>query len=187
MNANERESELLLSAFISVHPRLILLWSLVLSSCGYHVAGQADLVPKSVHTIAVPAFSNITTRYKLSDHLPEAITREFISRTHYQIVNDANQADAVLRGAVVNYVAYPTTIDQQTGRASGLQVNVTMQISLVERATGTVLFSRPSFEAHQRYEIAASAQAFFEESDAALNRLSRDVARDVVSAILENF
>src|SRR5579864_6989195 len=163
MNANERESDLLLFAFIRVYLRLILC-SAVLSSCGYHVAGQADLVPKTVHTIAIPAFSNITSRYKLTDHLPEAITREFIARTRYQIVNDPNQADAVLRGAVVNYVAYPTTIDQQTGRASGLQVNVTLQVSLTERATGKVIFTRLSFDVHQRYELSLKAGAYFEES-----------------------
>ncbi len=162
------------------------LW-LTLSSCGYHVAGKADLMPKSVHTIAIPAFGNVTTRYKLTDHLPEAISREFIARSRFQVVPDQNDADAILRGAVINYIAYPTIFDQATGRASGLQVNLTMQISLVERATGKVLFTRPSFEMHQRYEISISPGAYFEESDAALDRLSRDVARDVVSAILENF
>ncbi len=172
------------SVFIRFYPWLIMF---SLSSCGYHVAGKADLVPKSIHTIAIPAFANITTRYKLTDHLPGAITREFIARTRYQIINDPTQADAVLRGSIVNYVAYPTTIDQQTGRASGLQVNVTMQVTLTERATGKVIFSRPNFDVHQRYELSITAGAYFEESDAALDRLSRDVARDLVSSILENF
>jgi PBP1b-binding outer membrane lipoprotein LpoB len=163
------------------------LFSVLLTSCGYHIAGKGDLVPKTVHTIAIPAFSNITTRYKLTDHLPEAISREFITRTHYQIVNDPNQADAVLRGSIINYIAQPTIIDQATGRASGLQIYVTLQISLTERATGKVIYSRPSFEAHQRYELSINADSFFEESDAALDRLARDVARDLVSSILENF
>ena len=157
-------------------------------SCGYHVAGKADLMPQTIHTIAIPAFGNVTTRYKLTDHLPQAISHEFIARTRFQIVNDPEQADAVLRGSVINYASYPTLFDQQSGRASGLQVNLTMQVSLVERATGKVIFSRPSFEMHQRYEISVtSSRAYFEESDAALDRLSRDVARDVVSSILENF
>jgi len=166
---------------------LVVLCSFV-SSCGYHVAGKADLVPKSIHTIAIPSFTNITTRYKLTDHLPEAISREFIARTRYQIVNDPQAADAVLRGSVINFIAYPTTLDQQTGRASGLAVNVTMGVSLVERATGKVIFTRPTFDVRQRYEISVSnATAYFDESDAALDRLSRDVARTVVTAILENF
>lgn len=166
----------------------ILVLMLGLPSCGYRVGGQADLVPKTIHTIAIPAFTNKTTRYKLTDHLPQAIGHEFIARTKYQVVNDPAQADAVLRGSVINYVAYPILFDQQSGRASGLQVNVTMQVNLVERATGKVIFSRPSYEMHQRYEISiTSSSAYFEESDEALNRLSRDVARDLVSSILENF
>ena len=160
----------------------------VLSSCGYHVSGKADLVPKGIHTIAIPAFSNLTTRYKLTDHLPEAISREFIARTRYQIVNDPKEADAVLRGSVINFIAYPVVFDQQTGRASGLAVNVSMQVSLVERATGKVIFTRPGFDVRQRYEISVSnPTAYFDESDAALDRLSRDVARDIVAAILESF
>lgn len=157
------------------------------TSCGYHVSGRGDLLPKNLHTIAVPSFSNITVRYRLTDRLPEAISREFIARTRYQIIPDANQADAILRGAVINYVSYPTVFDQRTGRASGLQVSVTMQVSLVERATGKVLFSRPSFEMKQRYEFSIAPQAYFDESETAVDRLSRDVARDVVSAILESF
>ena len=98
------------------------------------------------------------------------------------------QADAILRGSVVSYLAFPILVDQATGRASGVQVNVTMQVSFVERASGTVIFTRPNFVVQQRYEIATvSNKAYFEEDDAALDRLSRDVARDVVSAILENF
>ena len=180
--------------FLSSMPRAtlgaasLLVLTLAVPSCGYHVAGQADLVPKTIHTIAIPAFSNVTTRYKLTDRLSQAIVHEFIARTHYQVVNDPGQADALLRGTVLNYVAYPILFDQVTGRASGLQVNVTMQVNLVERATGKVIFSRPNFEMHQRYEISVtSSKAYFEESDEALNRLSRDVARDLVSSILENF
>ncbi len=160
---------------------------LFLTSCGYHVAGRGDLLPKEIHTIAIPAFDNITVRYRLTDRLPEAISREFIARTHYQVIPDASQADAVLRGAVVNYVSFPTTFDQTTGRASGLQVNVVLQISLIERATGKVLFSRPSFEAKQRYEFSVSSQAYFDESETALDRLCRDVARGLLTAILEKF
>jgi len=159
-----------------------------MTSCGYHVAGQANLVPKTVHTIAVPPFANATVRYKLSDLLPEALSRELISRTRYQIINDPTQADAVLRGTVLNYVAYPTLIDQATGRTSGLQIIVRMDVSLVERSTGKVIFNRPVYEAHERYELSVTNNIqYFDESGAALERLSKDVARDLVSSILDNF
>lgn len=161
--------------------------TLFAAACGYHVAGRADLVPKNIQTIAIPAFSNITTRYKLTDRLPQAISREFISRTRYRIVPDPDQADAVLRGSVLNYSSYPTIFDPATGRASGVQLQVVLQVSLVERASGKVLFNRPRMEVRERYQISTDPGVFFEESDAALDRASQQTARQVVSSILESF
>lgn len=161
--------------------------SLFAASCGYHMAGHADLVPKTIHTIAIPAFENVTTRYKLTDHLPEAISREFIARTRYRIVPDAGSADALLRGSVLSYASYPTVFDSATGRASAVELRVTLQVSLIERATGKVIFSRPRMDVTERYQISTDVTAYFEESDAALNRVSQQVARQVVGSILDNF
>jgi len=155
--------------------------------CGYHVAGRGDMLPKTIKTIAVPPFTNSTVRYRLTERLPAAITRDLLSRTHYQVVADPNEADAVLTGSVITYNAYPATLDPQTGRASTVQVYVHMQVMLRDRATGSVIYTRPDFEVRERYEISTEPRAYLEESDAAMDRLSRDVARMVVSAILEKF
>jgi hypothetical protein len=167
---------------------LLVIASLACAGCGYRVAGHTDTLPSHIRTIAIPAFSNITTRYKLSDRLPSAITREFITRTRYQIVPGEGEADAVLRGSVLNFLSFPNVVDDQvTGRATGVQVMVYLQLTLVERQSGKVLYSRPNMEVRQRYEIAIDANAYFEESDVALERLSRDVARSVVSGVVEAF
>ena len=155
--------------------------------CGYHVAGRADLLPKRIQTIAIPAFGNVTTRHRLTERLPAALTQEFISRTRYRIVPDPKTADAVLEGAVVSYSAYPVIFDPATGRASTVQITVVLQVTLRERATGNVLFTQPGLEVRERYEISVDQRAYLEESDVALDRASREVARRVVSAILEGF
>ncbi len=161
--------------------------SFLLMGCGYHVSGHSDLLPKNIKTIAIPAFGNVTSRYRLTELMPRALTREFISRTRYQVVADERDADAVLRGAVVNYLFIPTVVDDRTGRSAAAQVLVVLQLNLYERATGKVLYTQPSMEVRNRYEIAIDPRAYFEESDLALDRLSRDVARSVVSAVLEAF
>lgn len=155
--------------------------------CGYRVAGKADLLPKRIRTIAVPAFGNVTTRYNLAERLPADITREFIERTRYRIVANPDEADAILSGAVVNFMSYPTVFDPESFRATGVQAIVVLQISLTDRETGAVLFARPGMEIRERYEISVDSRQYFDESSAALQRLSRDVARSVVSAVLENF
>ena len=165
----------------------LLISASLLASCGYHVAGHSDLLPSNLQTIAIPAFHNITARYKLSEKLPAAIAREFLTRTRYRVVTDENAADAVLRGAVINYQTFPIVSDQNTGRATVVQVIVTLQMSLTERQTGKILYNRPTFEIRQRYEISIDPNAYFEENELALDRLSRDVARMSVSAVLEAF
>jgi hypothetical protein len=167
-------------------PALYLL-PLAFAGCGYHVAGRADALPKNVKTIAIPAFGNITTRYRIGELLTGAITREFISRTRYQIVTEPAQADAVLSGTVTNFASYPTTYDSKTGRASAVQAIVVMAITLRDHATNAVLFDRPRMEFRQNYEISVDPLTYFDESGAAMERLSRDVARSVVSAVLEKF
>ena len=157
------------------------------SSCGYHVAGKADTVPKSVQSIYIPAWSNNTVKYRLTDILPQAVAREFVARSRYRVVNKAEDADAILMGSIANYQAFPSIFDPVTGRASGVQITVTMSVTLTERVSGKAIFSRPGFAVNQRYEISTKPEVYFEESDAALDRLSRDVARSLVSAILEGF
>jgi Lipopolysaccharide-assembly len=168
----------------------VVLWTVVLlmtTSCGYHVGGKADLMPKTVHTIAIPAFSTVSTRYKIVDALPQQIGREFIARTRFRLEPDPNIADAVLNGTVNSLGVYPTVSDPTSGKATSVQVGVTLTVTLYERATGRVLYTRSNWPIHEDYATAIDPHQFFDESGPAFDRLSRDVARDVVSAVVENF
>jgi hypothetical protein len=165
----------------------VLTAALAMAGCGYHTAGHADLMPKTIQSVCIPAFKNVSSRYKLTDRLPEAIAREFIARTKYHISSALNTCDAILRGTVNNYLANQTTVDPTTGRATAADIHVILTITFTERATGKVLYSNPNFDARERYEISVDPIAYFEESDAGLNRVAMQVSRQVVSAILEKF
>ena len=178
----------LLSIRPAIGMRMLLCIAALATGCGYHVGGKADLIPKNIKTIAVPAFANGTERYKLARLLATNITQEFITRTKYNIVADPNQADAVLKGTLSSFArllrSFPIPV---SGRATGAEIVVTLQITLTERATGKVLFTQPSQEFRERYEISTDPQTYFDESGTAIERVARDVARTVVTAILENF
>ena len=172
--------------------RPVFVFAVFLTSCGYHVAGRADLVPKTVKTIAVPAFENATIRYKLTDEMAEAVAREFIARTRFRVVPNADTADAVLSGTVLNYTSGATVLEPDTNRAAVVELHIYLRIVLTERASGKVLFTRPNMEVRERYQVAASGAAFdqknyFEETDTAIRRAATQAASQVVSSILENF
>jgi hypothetical protein len=158
-----------------------------LVSCGYHVGGKADLVPKSIETISIPTFGNLTKRYQLSDTLPRYIEREFITRTRFRIEDNPSAADAVLNGTIGSVAALPAAVDPTSGKATSARVIVTLSITLLERKTGKVLYSQPAMVLAANYDIAVDPHQFFDERAPAFDRLGRDLAHTIVSGVLENF
>lgn len=157
------------------------------ASCGYRVGGQAATIPKSVNTIAIPPFSVITTDAEIGDLLPNAIGREFTERTRFRVVTSPQDADAVLTGAVNRVIKAPQLADPTTGKTTSVQLMIIVSITLTDRASGKVLFARPNWGLRESYELATDPHQLFDESSAAMMRVSRSLARDVVTGIVEDF
>ena len=166
---------------------LVLACTLSLAACGYHTAGHADRLPESLRTISVPGFKNQTQTYRIEQILTRDVVREFVARTDYQVINTSSDAaDATLRGTVVSTVAAPLTYDSQTGRASSEVVTITLKISLVDRS-GRILFENQNYTFRDVYQLSRDIASFFDEETPALQRMSRDFARTLVSDILEAY
>jgi outer membrane lipopolysaccharide assembly protein LptE/RlpB len=157
------------------------------TSCGYHTAGHTAQLPENVKTIAIPAFVNVTTTYRIEQMLTASVVREFTTRTHYHILNDPSEtADATLRGTVLSTSSTPLTYNSATGQAASVLVVVSMRVSLTDRQ-GKVLYQNPSYLFREQYEVSQDLASFFEEDSPAFRRLSQDFARTLVSNILEGF
>ena len=159
----------------------------LLAGCGYHTAGHAVTLPQNVKVLAVPAFENRSQTFRIEQALTQAVVREFITRTHYQIVNQATDtADATLRGTVLTTSASPLTYDSKTGRAESVLVVVSAKVSLTDR-DGKILYQNPSYVFREQYQVSQELSSFFEEDSPALGRLSRDFAKTLVSNVLEGY
>jgi outer membrane lipopolysaccharide assembly protein LptE/RlpB len=157
------------------------------SGCGYHTASHTGQLPDAVKTVAIPMFKNETTTYRVEQMLTSSVVREFTTRTHYRIVNDASDdADATLRGTVLSTTASPLAYDTPTGRAASVLVVVSMKVVLSDR-NGKVLYQNPAYLFREQYELSQDLASFFEEDSPAFRRLSRDFARTLVSNILEDY
>jgi len=157
-----------------------------LSGCEYHVAGRATRLPQSVHILAVPVFINQTQTYRIEQILTHDVVREFIGRTRYRVVSTATDSDATLKGTVLSAQASPLTYDAQSGRISSAVVTVTMKVTLTDKS-GRVLFENPNYSFREQYQVSREVTSFFEEETPALQRMSQDFARTLVSDILEAF
>jgi hypothetical protein len=166
---------------------LCLPWIVAGAGCGYHTAGHAVQLPENVKTIAVPAFVNETSTYRIEQMLTSSVVREFTARTHYHILNTPGEAaDATLLGTVVSASSTPLTYNASTGQAASVLVAVSMRVALTDRQ-GKVLYQNPSYLFREQYEVSQDLASFFEEDSPAFRRLSQDFARTLVSNVLEGF
>jgi hypothetical protein len=162
------------------------------AGCGYALAGRGSFLPDYIRTIGVPTFGNRTTVFNVETQLTEKVRSEFIGRGRYQIVPDASNVDALLTGDITSVNVAPASFtDQQL--ASRYIITMTANVQLRGLRDNTVLWENPGLVFRQEYEAAQSGQtaldpaAFFGQDANALDRMSTDFARSIVSAILEAF
>jgi outer membrane lipopolysaccharide assembly protein LptE/RlpB len=157
------------------------------ASCGYHVAGRGNALPQEWQTIAIPALKNRTSNYRIEQRFTQALVREMISRTKYRVVPDEKNADAVLEGEISSLQTTPVLFDPVTSRATLMLVTVSLKVRLLDRSSGKPVYQNSNFLFRNEYEISTDIPSFFQEEGPALDRMSREFARSLVSALLEKF
>ena len=159
----------------------------VLAGCGYHVAGHASQLPSEWTQIAIPAFRNDTTTYRIEQRMTQAVIREFVTRTKYRIVQDPASADAVLRGEVISIETDPVLFEATTGAVTTMLVTVHTKVELIDSKTEKPVYKNDDMIFRDEYQISTDVKSFFQEEDPALDRMARDLASHLVSNVLENF
>jgi hypothetical protein len=179
--------------FLQVVIPLIALASLALTgpACGYTLAGRGSFLPPYVRTIGIPTFVNRTTVFNLETMLTQKVRAEFIGRGKYQILPQNTGVDALLNGEVTAVSIVPASFTAQQ-LASRYAITMTARIELRDVRENKVLWENPSVLFRQEYEATSGQRAtdpvaFFQQDANALDRMSSEFARAIVSAILEAF
>ena len=166
---------------------LAVLVGIAFAGCGYHVAGRASRLPSDWNSIAIPAFKNDTTRYRIEQRLTEAVIREFVERTKYRIVQNVEAADGVLHGEVRSVETSPVIFNSTTGEVELMIVTIHAKVLLVDNKTSKPLYESDDMVFRDEYQISSDVQSFFDEQSPALGRMAKDFAAKLVSNVVENF
>ena len=174
--------------------KLVVLLSLVsvLPGCGYSLAGRGSFLPDYIQVVGVPQLVNRTTFFDVEQVLTEKVRAEFIGRGKYRIIPETTGADAVLSSEVLSIFVQPSGYtDAQL--ASRYMFTVTMKVAFTDARTNEVLWSNDALTFREEYElitrgnVALQGEAFLDQERAAFDRIASDIARTVVTAILEAF
>ncbi len=139
----------------------------------------------------MPTFINRSVVFNLETMLTQKVRGEFIGRGKYQILPDSTGVDALLSGEVTAVSIIPSSFNAQQ-LASRYAITMTARIELRDLRENKVLWENPSVTFRQEYDATAGRSAidpaaFFQQDTNALERMSTEFARTIVSAILEAF
>ena len=177
---------------VALAAALAIVCAIASTSCGYALAGRGSFLPSYIRVVGIPVLLNQTTFFQVEQVLTEKIRTEFIGRGNYTIVADTTGADAVVTGTVTSISVQPVGFtDQQL--ASRYVFTISMRVEFTDSRTGMVLWSNDSLTFSSEYQLqtfgntALEGSAFIDQERSSFDRIASDVARSVVTAIVEAF
>jgi outer membrane lipopolysaccharide assembly protein LptE/RlpB len=171
---------------------LLILASIGASGCGYSLAGRGSFLPAYIKVVGITPIENRTAFQRVEQVVTNKLRDEFINRNKYSVIPTAAGADAVLSGAITNIIVQPASLNEQQ-LASRYLFTVTMRVQFLDTRTNEVLWANEALTFREEVDLRTRSNqpvegaVFLEQESAAVDRIAEDLARTVVSSILEAF
>jgi len=160
---------------------------LAAAGCGYHTLGAATHLPPDLKTLSVPVFATRTQAYHTETVMTQAVIREFATRTRFRVtLSESPDADAVLHGTILKEAVAPLTYNATTQQSSSFLITIQASVTLSGR-DGKILYQNNNYVFREQYQSTTDLATFIQENPAAVERLSRAFARQLVADVLEGF
>jgi Lipopolysaccharide-assembly len=172
-------------------------WAIVLaallaqSGCGYSLAGRGSFLPAYIHRIGLPQFVNQTPVFDVERKVTDRVRAEFLGRGKYTIVPETTGVDAVLTGTIASITIQPAAVNEQN-LATRYLLTMTASVEFKDLKANKVLWANPSMQYREEFDVGSGNSpldpaTFLGQDTQALDRMTVEFARSVVSAILEAF
>jgi len=156
--------------------------------CGYHLVGTSSFLPEELRLLYLDNFKNTSTWSDVDQRLNESLAAEWVRRRRFELVENRKRAQVVLEGVIRGVSMVPVALDDR-GRATEYQMTLTVSVKLldVRGEEPKVLWEDKAFSRRTSYDVDLSAVDYFDRQIQAMELVSEDLARALVTAVLEGF
>lgn len=161
---------------------------LLITGCGYHLVGTSTYLPPEIQALHVELFENQTARADMDQRVAEALNLEWVRRGRFQLVDRPDGADIVLSGVMTRLTTVAVSFDER-GRATEYQMTLMTAVRLedVRDDDPVLLWEDKAFSRRTSYAVDEDAVDYFDRQREAMDELSKEYSRALVSAVLEGF
>ena len=165
-----------------VKTALAFLALLLISGCGYHIAGKGGRMPGGVESLAIPVFENRTIKPDIESDLTSAFVSELVTTVKVE-----GRAPHAMYGIINKYELTPVSFTKSDINQE-YRLTVELALSIVDRGSGQILWHEDKVTDYEDFTVNINnVTETTEREEAALNKLARDTARLVKECMLEGF
>jgi hypothetical protein len=164
--------------------------------CGYQFRATGEPLGVSIQSLAIPLITSTSSERGFEANFTRVIREEFISHGSIPLVSE-EKAELLLVGRVYEIRTEPLSYRYQQQNIKGHEttyeetskrrLRVRLDVSLVERASGKVIWQDKSMEAKEGYEVGGDPLANRYYQQQALERVAGRLAKRIYMKTMERF
>jgi hypothetical protein len=158
----------------------------VLAACGYSFTSSGDYIDKRIQKIYVEQFGNKTDQAEVENYIRTAFINQIIQTSRFKIAEDAQTADAIIKGSILNLNMSPLSYSSSTLVAEERTV-IILEATFQERETGKVIWSSKSITGFTDYSITSNINLLPAARKTAFVKLATDTAEKVFNQMMSGF
>jgi outer membrane lipopolysaccharide assembly protein LptE/RlpB len=163
---------------------LFILCVVLITGCGYQLAGKETHVPPGLNSIAIPTFKNQTFEPGIEIQFTQAFLNEFIQDRRVNVVS-REEADCSLEGVVTDFRTYAVAYDK-SGFVLQYQIGIVVDVTLKDRA-GKVLWEQKGLNEVQWFRASSVGVTNEAAKQAAIQKTAGLMADRIRSRFFYNF
>jgi outer membrane lipopolysaccharide assembly protein LptE/RlpB len=152
------------------------------SGCGYSLRGS---LPEHLQTVAVPVFQNRTPVPAVENFLTTAILNAFMTNGRLRVTT-VDRADAILEGDITTYLLQAIAYDS-VANVRQYRLTLTLNLRFRDVRRNQLLFQRNGYSDRADFVVPGTVTETIVASENALQQVSTEIARSVVSLVIERF
>jgi outer membrane lipopolysaccharide assembly protein LptE/RlpB len=163
-------------------PVLAVSVAVLISGCGYSLRGN---LPEHLQTVAVPVFQNRTTTPAVENFLTTAILNAFMTNGRLRVTT-VDRADAILEGDITTYSLQAIAYDS-AANVRQYRLTLTLNLRFRDVRRNQLLFQRNGYSDRADFVVPGTVPETIVASETALQQVSTEIARSVVSFVIDRF
>jgi outer membrane lipopolysaccharide assembly protein LptE/RlpB len=152
------------------------------SGCGYSLRGN---LPEHLQTVAVPVFQNRTLVPAVENFLTTALLNAFTTNGRLRVTT-VDRADAILEGDITGYTLQAIAYDS-VANVRQYRLTLTLNLRFRDVRRNQLLFQRNGYSDRADFVVPGTVGETVVAAETALQQVSTEIARSVVSTVIDRF